>query len=222
MLEFPGSNCDSDCREVFSRYFDIELESVWHQNNELPAGISGVVIPGGFSYGDYLRAGALASHAPIIESLRKFAKAGGKVLGICNGFQILTEIGLLPGALLPNQYGKFLCEQVYLKVESGGSSYQKDMPSTLKMPIAHGEGRYFATKEQLEKLQSEGLIAFRYCNENAQLEEAYNPNGSSLSIAGIVSPNGRVLGMMPHPERAVDNLLGSQDGLAVLKAFIAS
>ena len=217
MLEFPGSNCDSDCRQVFSRYLDIKLESVWHQNHELPKGIAGVLIPGGFSYGDYLRAGALASHAPIIEALKKFAKAGGKILGICNGFQVLTEIGLLPGALLPNENGKFLCQQVYLKVDSGSSLYQQSASKPLMMPIAHGEGRYFASQEQLNQLNSEGLVAYRYAHADGRVDEESNPNGSSASIAGVVSPNGRILGMMPHPERAADDLLGSSDGLQVLK-----
>ena len=224
LLQYPGSNCDADCLDVFARYLDISLIPIWHTEHALPK-LDALILPGGFSYGDYLRAGALAGHAKITPSIREFASAGGSVIGICNGFQILTEMGLLPGTLLKNASGRFICRQVHLKVAEGASLYSKALSSSgpLTMPIAHGEGRYFIDDDGLERLRGEGQIAFRYSDENGELSDQTNPNGSIDHIAGIISTNGRVLGMMPHPERAVDTLIGgSQDGLSILKTFLQS
>ncbi len=224
LLQYPGSNCDADCLDVFARYLDISLIPIWHTEHALPK-LDALILPGGFSYGDYLRAGALAGHAKITPSIREFAKAGGSVIGICNGFQILTEMGLLPGTLLKNASGRFICRQVHLNVAEGASLYSKALSSSgsLTMPIAHGEGRYFIDDDGLERLRGEGQVAFRYSDENGELSDQTNPNGSIDHIAGIVSTNGRVLGMMPHPERAVDTLIGgSQDGLSILKTFLQS
>jgi phosphoribosylformylglycinamidine synthase I len=224
LLQYPGSNCDADCLDVFARYLDISLIPIWHTEHTLPK-LDALILPGGFSYGDYLRAGALAGNAKITPSVCDFAKAGGSVIGICNGFQILTEMGLLPGTLLKNDSGRFVCRQVHLKAAEGHSLYSKTLSSEayLTMPVAHGEGRYFIDEAGLKRLQGEGQVAFRYCDEQSEPCESANPNGSIDNIAGIVSPNGRVLGMMPHPERAVDTLIGgSQDGLSILKTFLES
>lgn len=225
LLQFPGSNCDQDCLTVFSENYQLNLVKVSCKNEALPM-VDAVIVPGGFSYGDYLRAGALAAAAPILEPLKDFARGGGAIIGICNGFQILTEAGLLPGVLLPNRDGNFICESINLRVGSGNSGYHRELKegSTLQIPIAHAEGRYFAEKEQLGRLESKGQILFRYASRVSEsAHEAYNPNGSEDNIAGIISEDGRILGMMPHPERATDKLLGgSADGLKVLDAFLAS
>ncbi|MFW7378268.1 MAG: phosphoribosylformylglycinamidine synthase subunit PurQ [Oligoflexus sp.] len=222
LIQFPGSNCDADCFHAFQRYLNINLLPVWHQEPNLPP-LDALILPGGFSYGDYLRGGALASHARIMPEIRDFAKKGGAIIGICNGFQILTEMGLLPGVLLKNRDGKFICQDVDLKVEPGSSVYQRSLAGqTLRIPIAHGEGRYFVTDDELRRINSEGQVVFRY-SANGRVDETTNPNGSSGNIAGVVSANGKILGMMPHPERAADRLLGgSDDGLAVLRAFVES
>lgn len=223
LIQFPGSNCDADCFHAFQRYLNIKLLPVWHQEPNLPP-LDALILPGGFSYGDYLRGGALASHARIMPEIRDFAKKGGAIIGICNGFQILTEMELLPGVLLKNRDGKFICQEVNLKVESGSSVYQKSLAGkTLQIPIAHGEGRYFVPDNQLRRIQDEGQVVFRYADSEGRVDESTNPNGASGNIAGVVSANGKILGMMPHPERAADRLLGgSDDGLAVLRAFLES
>lgn len=223
LIQFPGSNCDADCFRAFQRYFDINLIPIWHQESELPP-LDALIIPGGFSYGDYLRGGALASHAKIMPQVRDFASRGGAILGICNGFQILTEMGLLPGILLKNRDSKFICQNVQLLVSPGPSAYQQKLAGqTLKMPIAHGEGRYFVQEEELKRLEDEGLIVFRYADAKGRVHDECNPNGAAANIAGLVSANGKILGMMPHPERATDRLVGgSDDGLAILKAFLES
>lgn len=211
IVQFLGSNCDQDCLLAFERHFGIHLKPIWHTEKELPA-VDGLILPGGFSYGDFLRSGALAARSPIMSAINTFVTRGGSVLGICNGFQILTEAQLLPGVLLPNTGGQFICDTVSLKVAEGSSLYHKKLKigSTHSIPIAHGDGRYFADQKTLEKLRDHGQVLFEYQN---------NPNGSSQSIAGILSENGRVLGMMPHPERAVDMFSGGQ-GLAVLNTFL--
>ena len=214
IVQFPGSNCDFDCFHAFRKRFGIELISIWHTETTLPA-IDRLILPGGFSYGDYLRGGALASHSPIMQDAKRFAAAGGAILGICNGFQILTEAHLLPGVLLKNASRKFICRQSELVVASGHSPYHKALAGlALRLPIAHGEGRYYAEPETLERLRAKGQVLLRYAD---------NPNGALDAIAGIVSDNGRVMGLMPHPERAVDSLLGgSEDGTKLLEAFLAS
>ncbi|MDT7909561.1 phosphoribosylformylglycinamidine synthase subunit PurQ [Thermus sp.] len=211
VVRFPGSNCDEDARFALEKV-GIEARFVWHTERELK-GFDGVFLPGGFSYGDYLRAGALAAKSPVMEAVRRFAQEGRYVVGVCNGFQILTEAGLLPGALLANLNLHFTCKEVGVRVE------RADLPFTrlygkgqvLRLPIAHAEGRYYADEETLARLEGEGLVVFRYAPLKG--EEDYNPNGSLHDIAGIVNEKGNVLGMMPHPERAVDEVLGNTDGL---------
>ena len=214
LVQFPGSNCDFDCLEAFKQRFGIALVTVWHDEVRLPQ-VDRVILPGGFSYGDYLRGGALASHSPIMQDVKRFAAKGGPVIGICNGFQILTEARLLPGVLLRNASQKFVCQHVDLTVADGTSAYHKRLAhQTVRIPIAHGEGRFVADDATLARLRERGQVLFRYSE---------NPNGALDSIAGIVSENGRVMGLMPHPERAADRLMGgSEDGLAVLEAFLAS
>lgn len=222
LIQFPGSNCDADCIDAFHRLFQIQLQAVWHEQTELPA-LDGIILPGGFSYGDYLRGGALASCAPIMPAIKGFAAKGGPILGICNGFQVLTESQLLPGILLKNAQQKFLCEYAYLKVAAGKSGYHERLRAPLyKVPIAHGEGRYFVPADGLKKLQDRGQILFQYADHQGLVSDETCPNGAVANIAGIVSENGRILGMMPHPERASDPLLGSKDGQAILEAFLAT
>ena len=212
VMQFPGSNCDVDCMDALKRHFEISAIPVWHQDGKLPK-LDGVVIPGGFSFGDYLRSGALAAHAPIMQDVKQFADQGGAVLGICNGFQILVEGQILPGVLLHNFSQKFICKVVHIKDASG---------KTLTMPIAHGEGRYWIDELGLSILERKNLIAYQYVNKDGQVDKASNPNGALANIAGIYSENKKVLGMMPHPERATDKVMGgSSDGLLVLKEFLS-
>lgn len=216
LVQFLGSNCDADCLDAFQKHFGIGLKTIWHSETKLPK-LDAVILPGGFSYGDFLRSGALAAHAPILQEIKTFVKRGGAVLGICNGFQILTESHILPGALLKNDHGKFICDYVSLDTEvDGASGYHERLGGKkFRIPIAHGEGRYFAEREALKKLNAQGQILFRYASDQP------NPNGSLENIAGIVSENGRVLGLMPHPERACDKILGgSDDGLKILECFL--
>jgi len=223
LIQFPGSNCDADCVDTMKRHFGIETTLVWHTESALPP-VDAVILPGGFSYGDYLRSGALASHSPIMGAVKDFVAKGGAAIGICNGFQILTESHLLPGALLRNAGRLFVCEHVGLRGAAGGSTYQRELADrTVRIPIAHGEGRYYIDPDGLARLQDGGRIVFRYATAQGEVTEAANPNGSVDGIAGVVSENGRVMGMMPHPERATDVLMGgSADGLAVWRAFLAS
>ena len=204
IVRFPGANCDEDAR--------FAPEFVWHTERDL-RGFDGVFLPGGFSYGDYLRAGALAAKSPVMEAVRRFAEEGRYVVGVCNGFQILTEAGLLPGALLANLNLHFTCKEVGVRVERNDLPFTRLYPrgQVLRLPIAHGEGRYYADPETLARLEGEGLVVFRYAPLKDEAD--YNPNGSLHDIAGIVSEKGNVLGMMPHPERAVDEVLGNTDGL---------
>lgn len=211
IMQFPGSNCDVDCMDALGRHFDIDAKPLWHDLRALPK-LDGVVIPGGFSFGDYLRSGALAAHAPIMAEVIKFANRGGAVLGICNGFQILVESKLLPGVLLQNFSRRFICNQVSLVDHQN---------SVLKMPVAHGEGRYWIDEYGLAKLEEKGSIAYQYVDSNGGLSASANPNGSVANIAGIFSENKKVLGLMPHPERATDQIMGgSSDGLIVLREFL--
>ncbi len=224
LIQFPGSNCDADCIDTFQRHFQIPLTLISHTANELPK-LDGLILPGGFSYGDYLRGGALASHAKIMTQVKEFAGKGGAVIGICNGFQILTECQLLPGALLRNKNLKFICQTVNLKVAPGATGYHHNLAAdiTYRMPIAHGEGQFFVSTDEYKKLQDRGQVLFQYCDDDGHVTEAANPNGSVGNIAGIVSEDGRILGMMPHPERATDRLMGgSKQGLEIIRAFLAS
>ncbi len=222
LIQFPGSNCDADCVDAFKRLFAIDIQLVWHEAHELPA-LDGVILPGGFSYGDYLRGGALASCSHIMLAIKNFAAKGGPIIGICNGFQVLTESQLLPGTLLKNASQSFICQYASLKVSAGNSGYHQRLQGRLyRVPIAHGEGRYFVPAEQLKALQDKGQILFQYADAEGHVTDAASPNGAVANIAGIVSENGRILGMMPHPERASDLLLGSSDGQPILEAFLAT
>ena len=221
LVQFPGSNCDADCIEAFRRLFQIDLHLIWHEESAIPKNIRALILPGGFSYGDYLRSGALAAFSPIMQSVQGFAAKGGAVLGICNGFQVLCESRLLPGTLLKNIERKFVCEMSNLTVADGGSAWHKRLAfNNYRVPIAHGEGNYYIDNPGLESLKDKGQILFQYSDAQGQLTGASNPNGSLLNIAGIVSESGRIMGMMPHPERASSPLLGSVDGGEILKTFV--
>jgi phosphoribosylformylglycinamidine synthase I len=213
VLQFPGSCDERDAVAAASRVGEARL--VWHEETDL-SGLDGVIVPGGFSYGDYLRAGAIARFSPAMEALSRFASAGGPVLGICNGFQVLCEAGLLPGALLPNEGLRFICRQVELTTEDFSGPFGAELAAgpQLSIPIKHMSGRYFAPDAELDRLEAEGRVAFRY-------SPGQNPNGSVRDIAGVVNEAGNVLGLMPHPEHAVDPLTGSDDGLALFNALVA-
>ena len=213
IVVFPGSNCDRDVHWATQNCLQIPTRFLWHESRDLD-GLEAIVLPGGFSYGDYLRCGAIARFAPVLESLIEFVNNGGKVLGICNGFQILTELGLLPGALTRNRDLNFICKNIDLKISSRRTKWFDKYPlgRQLSLPIAHGEGRFQCSLDALKKLEDEDSIAIRYKD---------NPNGSLSDIAGITNKTGNVLGMMPHPERASDSLLGSMDGQLILKSLIS-
>lgn len=222
IVTFPGSNCDYDAFHAVTDALGEEAVYLWHRDTDL-AGADVVILPGGFSYGDYLRAGAIARFSPIMGEVIAHAKRGAPVLAVCNGFQIACEAGLLPGALLRNASLSFIAETVRLRVEGASSMFTSEysLGQVLRIPIAHGEGRYTADAATLDRLEGEGRVAFRYVGQNGVADDASNPNGSMRSIAGIVSEGGNVLGMMPHPERAVDPLLGSTDGLALFESLLS-
>lgn len=222
VITFPGSNCDYDLYKA-AQQVGGDATFMWHRERGL-AGYDAVLLPGGFSYGDYLRAGAIARMSPIMEDVIAFANAGGPVLGICNGFQILCESGLLPGALMHNKSMRFQSKDVFLRVERADTLFTADYEEgqILRIPIAHGEGNYEADRETLEALESEGRIVFRYVDSSGETSEDANPNGSWHDIAGITNESGNVLGMMPHPERAMEELLGSTDGIALFTSLVAS
>ena len=218
VIRFPGSNCDQDAYYALRDDLGIDAEYVWHDSASLD-GFDGVFVPGGFSYGDYLRCGAMAARTRIMDDVRKFAEEGRPVIGACNGFQVLCEMGILPGALLLNAGEKFLCKDVYLRAENRSSIWTRNVDRIIRIPIAHGEGRYVADSETLAELNGEGRVAFRYVTPTGELTEEANVNGSAESIAGVLNKAGNVLGLMPHPERATRELLGSVDGLTVLSAI---
>ena len=223
VIRFPGSNCDDDARHVLADVLGADVRLVWHRETELDVNaLDAVVLPGGFSYGDHLRSGAVAALSPVMREVARFAARGGPVLGICNGFQILTEAGLLPGGLLRNPSLHFVCKPVYLRVEKTDTPFtnQYAKEQVLGMPVAHNEGRYYADAETLARLEGENKIAFRYCNAQGEVNEESSPNASFHNIAGIVSERGNVLGMMPHPERASEELLGSADGLPLFRSLL--
>ncbi len=223
VIVFPGSNCDRDVKTAIERVTGFAPKMVWHADASVPSSDM-IVLPGGFSYGDYLRCGAMAAHSPIMKDVIAKAKAGTPVIGICNGFQILCESGLLPGALLRNASLHFICRDVYLKVENDRSFFTKCYREgeVIKIPIAHGEGNYFADKETLDKLEGEGRVAFRYCDIDGKVSAATCPNGAIRNIAGITNETGRVLGMMPHPERLYEAALGGTDGRRVFESALLS
>lgn len=221
VVRFPGSNCDQDALWALSDVLGAEARYLSHDATELGAA-DAVVLPGGFSYGDYLRSGALAARSPVMAAVRRFADRGGPVLGICNGFQVLTETGLLPGALARNVDLHFVCRDVHLRVERAEAPFTSRAlrGDVLRVPVAHHDGRYVASDELLARLEGEGRIAFRYVAPDGRRDPSANPNGSAGDVAGIVNERGSVLGMMPHPERAVDPLIGGDDGLVVLGSLI--
>lgn len=220
VIVFPGSNCDHDAYHVISKHVGQPVDFIWHREESV-AGYDAVIIPGGFSYGDYLRPGALARFSPVMKAVRKFAEDGGFVFGICNGFQILCESGLLPGVLLRNIGQNFICRYVNLRVENTGTPYTSEIEpgSTLSIPIAHADGNYFCDDQTYRRLEENGQIVFRYCNEAGETTPEANPNGARGNIAGICNEGRNVLGMMPHPERACEDLLGSSDGLGIFKSL---
>jgi len=222
VITFPGSNCDYDLYKA-AQQVGGDATFMWHRERGLD-GFDAVLLPGGFSYGDYLRAGAIARMSPIMEDVITFANAGGPVLGICNGFQILCESGLLPGALMHNNSLKFESKDVLLRVERADTLFTADYDAgqILRIPIAHGEGNYEADEETLEALEAEGRVVFRYVNAAGETSQDANPNGSWHNIAGITNEAGNVLGMMPHPERAMEELLGSTDGVALFTSIVGS
>ena len=219
VVTFPGSNCDFDAFAAVRDVLKQPVEFLWHGDADLKA-CDVIILPGGFSYGDYLRAGAIARFSPVMQAVVEFARSGGLVWGICNGFQSLLEAGLLPGAMLKNRSLRFSCRQVYLRTETSSSPYTCGIPegTVLKVPIAHSEGNYYAPDDVLDALERSGRVAFRYCSPTGKLEDRHNPNGSARYIAGMLSEDGNVLGMMPHPERAVESILGSVDGLRLFES----
>ena len=220
VVTFPGSNCNMDIVHALRNNLKYEVVELWHKDSDLQD-VEAVVLPGGFSYGDYLRSGAIARFSPIMEEVIKFAHKGGKVLGICNGFQILCEAGLLPGTLMHNESRKFICKNVYLLPVSRTASISSDLDdkAALKIPIAHGEGNYFLQETELAELESNDQVIFRYCDENGKVSNSSNPNGSANNIAGVCNKDKNVFGMMPHPERACSEDLGNTDGLAILRGL---
>ncbi|WP_427340204.1 phosphoribosylformylglycinamidine synthase subunit PurQ [Caloranaerobacter sp. DY30410] len=221
VVVFPGSNCDIDCYKVLSNVLNRDVDYVWHDTENIEK-YDVIILPGGFSYGDYLRCGAIARFSKIMDSVVKHANKGKLVIGICNGFQILTEVGLLPGALIRNNNLKFICKTVPIRVENNTTpftlNYEKGQ--VINIPIAHGEGNYFIDEEGLAQLEKNNQIVFRYCSKDGLIDEKSNPNGSVKNIAGICNKSGNVLGMMPHPERASELLLENEDGLALFKSII--
>lgn len=223
VLVFPGSNCDHDTYHVIAEIAHQPVTFLWHDSEDL-GGVDAVLVPGGFAYGDYLRTGAIAHFSPVMQSVKRFAAAGGPVLGICNGFQILTESGLLPGALMRNAGLKYICKQVHLRTETANSPFtnQLNKGEVLEIPIGHMEGNYFCTPEQLARLEAEDRIAFRYSTAAGEITPEANPNGSLSNIAGILSENRNVLGMMPHPDRSSEALLGSADGWKIFSSMMTA
>jgi phosphoribosylformylglycinamidine synthase subunit PurQ / glutaminase len=223
VIIFPGSNCDHDAYHVISKHVGQPVDFIWHQDTNLSS-YDAVILPGGFSYGDYLRAGALARFSPVMASVREFAARGGFVLGICNGFQILCEAGLLPGALIRNRNLHFICDHVRVRVETTDTPFTNELEraSVLSIPIAHAEGNYVCDDETHAELVAEDRVVFRYCDERGQATAESNPNGSRDSIAGICNRARNVLGLMPHPERACEELLGSSDGRDIFRSLAAT
>ncbi len=221
LIIFPGSNCDRDAFDALEK-IGSKCQKVWHQETSLQDDLDLIVVPGGFSYGDYLRSGAMASISPIMTEIKRLAAKGVKILGICNGFQILTEAGLLDGVLMRNKKMKFICRDVFLRVENNNSAFTSnyEQKQIIKLPIAHMDGNYFANPETLKKLQDNNNIAFSYVSAEGNLTDEDNPNGSSINIAGIFNDQKNILGMMPHPERAIDINNGGVDGLAIFESLL--
>ena len=221
VVVFPGSNCDYDCYYVIKHVLKREVNFIWHKERKL-SGYDCIILPGGFSYGDYLRTGAIARFSPVMREVESYAKDGGLVIGICNGFQILLETGLLPGAMTRNKNLNFICKFVNILVENERTPYTNlcRKGQVLRVPIAHIEGNYYADEKTLRDLKENGQVVFRYCDEEGKISESSNPNGSKEAIAGICNKEGNVLGMMPHPERASEAILGSEDGRLIFESII--
>ena len=219
---FPGSNCDEDIIHVLENVMGQQVVRLWHKDHDLQ-GAEFIVLPGGFSFGDYLRSGAIARFSPIMQEVIQFAAKGGKVMGICNGFQILAEAGLVPGALLHNENRKFICRNIYLKAQTVNSLVTRsiDPQRALKIPLAHGEGNYFAEPDVLKAINDNDQVLFRYCDEAGNITTDANPNGSAENIAGVCNEGRNVFGFMPHPERAAEALVGNQDGLAIFESILS-
>ncbi|WP_428235627.1 phosphoribosylformylglycinamidine synthase subunit PurQ [Gracilimonas sp.] len=223
VVVFPGSNCDHDAYHAMKHVMGCEVKFLWHKDTDL-SGIDFLIIPGGFSYGDYLRSGAIARFSPIMQEVVKFAEKGGPVMGICNGFQILLEAGLIPGAMMHNQKLKFVCKNVFIRCETTDSLFTSSLEKggVFDIPVSHGEGNYFIDQAGLKSLQDNDQVLFRYCDKNGELTEGANFNGSIDHIAGICNEGRNVLGMMPHPERAMEKLLGSEDGKPIFESILNS
>jgi phosphoribosylformylglycinamidine synthase len=221
VITFPGSNCDQDMIYVLRDLLGNEVVELWHKDHDLQ-GAEFIVLPGGFSYGDYLRSGAIANYSPIMKEVIEHANNGGYVMGICNGFQILCESKLLPGTLLHNDHQKFMCKNAFIKADNNDSLINKSVSTdeVLKIPIAHAEGRFFAPEEMLKEIEANNQVIYRYCNESGELTKDSNPNGSLNNIAGVCNKNRNVFGMMPHPERAADMELGNVDGLKIFESIL--
>ena len=219
---FPGSNCDEDIIHVLEKIMGQQVVRLWHKDHDLQ-GADFIVLPGGFSFGDYLRSGAIARFSPIMQEVIQFAAKGGHVLGICNGFQILTEAGLLPGALLHNKHRKFICRNTFMVPQTSNSLITSgiDIQRALKIPVAHGEGNYFADADVLKSIKDNDQVLFRYCDEAGNITDEANPNGSIENIAGVCNAGRNVFGFMPHPERAADPLLANEDGLAIFESILS-
>ena len=226
VIVFPGSNCDDDMVHVLGEVMNRDVVKIWHKETSLPAGFNPkedcIVLPGGFSYGDYVRSGAIAQFSPVMTAVKAFANEGGFVFGVCNGFQILCESGLLPGALLRNENLKFICSNTWIKPITNNSPVTTglDLNRALKIPIAHAEGRYYADENTLNELEKNDQILFRYCDENGNESLGSNPNGASRNIAGICNATRNVFGMMPHPERAAEAVLANTDGLGLIQSLV--
>ncbi|QUS40836.1 phosphoribosylformylglycinamidine synthase subunit PurQ [Tardiphaga alba] len=223
VLVFPGINRERDMARALKLASGTESKMVWHTDTTLPDGTDLVVVPGGFSYGDYLRCGAIAARSPVMDAVRKFAADGGLVLGVCNGFQILCESGLLPGILMRNARLKFICQDVHLRVERSDTPFTRgyNAGQVIRVPVAHGEGNYTADAETLKRLEGDGRVLYRYCSPTGDVGDLHNINGAAASIAGIVSENGNVLGMMPHPENHVEDIMGNTDGRGLFTGLAA-
>lgn len=220
VVVFPGSNCDHDCYHLLKHVLRQETRFIWHKERDL-SNLDAIVLPGGFSYGDYLRTGAIARFSPVMEEVIRYANAGGTVIGICNGFQILCEAGLLPGVLLRNAHLRFVSKQVYIRTENPDTRFTRaGAAPVMKMPVAHGDGNYFADPETIRQLNAHRQIIFRYCTAEGDITPQANPNGALENIAGIMNAAGNVMGLMPHPERAAEAVLGSVEGAEIFKALI--
>ncbi|MBI5047994.1 MAG: phosphoribosylformylglycinamidine synthase subunit PurQ [Deltaproteobacteria bacterium] len=223
IIVFPGSNCDHDCYHAVKHIFDQKAEYIWHKETSLK-GFGCVIIPGGFSYGDYLRTGAIARFSPVMQEVAAFAKNGGLVIGICNGFQILTEAGLLPGVLMRNKTLKFICKNVHIRIENNRTAFTKTYQKNqvLNIPIAHADGNYFADQDTIKRLEDNNQVIFRYSDKDGKITEDANPNGSVNNIAAIINKTGNVFGTMPHPERVCESILGGENGKKIFEGIVSA